>query len=287
MFKTMFTALAFITALTGSAHGGQPASLAVIHSIGVISVLGERAQLRPIGAYHGVLLGLSHLKDEKQQPFVSTIGWGLDEAATAAATNALSVHFAVQLAPVDKAPFASIADDPRGDLGKSLGELVRALPPGGPDAYLVLIRSSHDDGPYSGYVHYPDWVSGAGVARTVFQTTSGALLHLPPYQGKGVAYLIYCAYLIDAKTGQIIKADVAHQPGSDALTLETIKSGPMSYPHLSTDDRTWPVEGEPLTGDQEQMLQTDLKRLIAANVPFTLGEMGLADAKPVAADKTR
>jgi hypothetical protein len=233
--------------------------LANVHSIGVISAVGDRAEITYIGA----LVFMNRLT------YLPISDWRLDDLAAAEAGKALSDRFAVKPISADPAIFANVHESLFKSEAKSLEGAMHLLPPSDVDAYLVILPTTEP-------LPYPSnqSISGAGVYRT-WPGVGGADFQL--HVGEAIVHLTYVVYLVDAKTGHVIAGHLGVAPGKEkrSLTAKLLLVGTLFSPHRYTHDASWPTTATALTTAQTATLRDALIDLIKSSVGYTVGQMSL------------
>lgn len=233
--------------------------LANIHVIGVSSNLGEKAEIKRVGA---MVFG-------NKLSYLPIADWRLDDLATSEAIKALSGRFTARAAPIDDGLIAKIRAGFFGG-GHSLGDVVRSLPPSDVDAYLVLLPGEEN-------LPYPSSqeISGLGVYNQWPGIGGPDLTH---HFGEAVVHATFVAFLIDAKTGRLItysigKSSIVEKQSTLDMILAVPR--PLRSPHAFTGDTDWPTTADALTDAQKQKLRDDLVGVIKESVANTLNQMGL------------
>jgi len=248
---------------------GQPSSVwaavatdkfAGIHKIGVSSNLGDQAEILRIGA---TVFGNS-------QTFLPISDWNLDAVASDEIIQSLKGRYDVTSTPFTESDIAKIKVSFFS--GISFKDAVLAQPPRNLDAYLILRATKGLVNP-AGYLT----ISGLGTVRQWSGIGGPDREH---HFGEDIVHFTYAAYLVNAKTGEMIAAGVGWAPKekrtfADALL---IVPSPMSSPHTYTGDASWPMTAGELTDVQKKVLHDDLVGLIKTSLPDTLKNMGLITA---------
>jgi len=261
--KVLRRLLGFVIVLsvTAPAFGQTPLpGLATIHSIGVISALGDRAEIDYVGA---MVFG-------NRLTYLPISDWRLDELAGVEAAKVLADRFSVKQISADPPMFANVHASMFKSEAKSLGEAMRPLTPSDVDAYLVILPTTEP-------LPYPSnqSISGIGVYRQ-WPGIGGADFSL--HTGEAIVHLTYVVYLMDAKTGRTIGGRPGATPATEkqSLTAKLLLVRPLSSPHAYTRDDSWPTTATALTEAQTATLHDDLVDLVKTSVGYTVGQMGLA-----------
>jgi hypothetical protein len=117
--------------LAGPAVASDKAKMkdfALLHSVAVISNLGDQAELKNIGM---TVFG-------NRSSLLPIADWGLDALAVDLAVKAMSPSLGARPAPLEKAVLKDLRTNFMGPGTRSLHDIVRDLPADGVDAFLVL-----------------------------------------------------------------------------------------------------------------------------------------------------
>lgn len=251
--KKLILIVTFFVASGGVAHANKkidPAVLASIHSIGVLSALGDRIEFKSIGV---TIFGNS-------LNYLPANDWGLDAVATAEAEKLLSGRFTVGAAPFGRDAVAHIGEGFT-TYGAALGRVIRAQPPSKMDAYLILV-------PQNASLPYPSnqEIVGVGVYRQASLFGGGD-------PGATIAHIIYIAYLLDAKTGKVI----GQMYGTSSATDDPGFGAYGTYPHDLT-TMAWPAKFEDATDEDKLALKEQLISLLRDSIDYTLLKMGVVES---------
>lgn len=250
--------IATVSARTAAARAARPADLAAIHTMGVVSNLGDEAEIKVIGV---TVFGnrLSRL---------SIADWGLNDLATARVVKHLSGRFAVKPVVAGDAGLANVHDSAFKSEGAALGEAIRALPPSDIDAYLVIQ-------PESETLAYPSnqAVSGVGLYGPIRR---GGVFDTSPHPM--MVHVIFAAYVLEAKSGRLIARAFGETASSDrppgfSLAMDSYHP----YPHAEIAEGGWSAkDGSPGEADLAA-LRDACVGLLEDSLDYTLDKIGLGD----------
>jgi hypothetical protein len=225
----------------GSDERAAPALPPGPKTIGVISAVSADITLADIGS-----------KGWQKGGYDVPLGsWHIDSDVTDEVTRLLKQRgYDVRPVTYDPAKFSAAAiggPAVRGDVFNrkrpDLGPIVRSnVQPGNLDYYLVLVEAGADSGAYR--------LHGIGVLRQ---------------RGGVTAYVLYNAFLIDGRSGEII-ADVRAEPLSNSW-YDTDK---IDGPFTSLDMKTWPKSITDWTPEQQQMLHQAVGTMLRQSLPQTV-----------------
>jgi hypothetical protein len=252
-----------------------PSELAALHVIGVVSRLGEEAEIKKVG----------FTAFSNKSTALRIADWRMDALVTSEAASALSSQFILKISPND----SSMIKDVKRELLHRLGPWDRrfvAMPESGLDAYLVFLPASLDF-PYPsnqsveglGMLHDPHASSDKpGDQPEQFDGTAFA----PSRPTAAIVYAVYDIYLVEAKSGRIIAVQEAEIPTRYHQTLaQRLWNGtpyaPIHYPHPHdyVASGIWSDTADALTDAQKQAMRDSLTSLIKTSVAYSLGLMGL------------
>jgi len=217
----------------------------VIHTVGVYS--------RPLDSIEVKNLGVFAFGDTADQ--IDGAGWGLDQLVEAEAESVLSGRFMVKPVGFDPTVLANVHDSLLGGVAPSLGKAVRALPPAGVEAYLILL-------PDTELLQYPL----NGRSRVGLGVIKGSARRDLP----SAIHLDYTAYLVDAKTGDVIvQEEGTHDKHGHFMS---------SYVPVELTDTPWPGKWADATDEQKSALQAKLTSMFRDSLDYTLRKMAASPA---------
>jgi hypothetical protein len=243
VFHRSFLAFAFLV-VTGSASAGTD-KLANIHSVAVISAIGDELELRQVG-----LMVFSNAATP-----VSIRDWNLDDAIEKTVGAALSSRFTVVLVPHDRASFASIRPGMFNSFEHQAGRLIAAMPAGAVDAYVVVFRMTLQD-PIMGTNQNLDGIGfyhhGLGFGHAI-----------------NAIYAFYAVGVFDAKTGEMLRS------GGAESTMKTLFG--YAAPWLACDPSLWPDSPDALSAGQREQIRGLVFTLIGTSLNHGLANADLID----------
>lgn len=227
-----------------------PATLARIHTISVVSAIGDRATIKRIGV-------TAFGNQESQLPIEE---WGLDALAEHCAMDALGARFSVTSVAADRAAFTPVMR--HGGLvgfgaGPDVAGIVRRLPATGVDAYLILVKR-----PYT-------------LATTSQQVEGvGIYLHRGPLgqTRKPTVFAAYDLALVRAGTGEVLAQRLAQGPSPYYPTA----AAPFALAIGAPED--WADTADQFSAAQKDKLRSALSGVLNDSIRLTLAKMGLIGA---------
>lgn len=228
----------------GGSIAVPPNKLAQIKTIGVISVIGDLLTLKEVGT-------TAFSNSESKLPIAD---WDIDGLVERDTANALANRVAVQLTTVaNRNAFANAEGRLFHSIDDELGDLVKALPQPGPDAYLVIVPNDVAD-PIGGTNQH---LINIGLYHRDFLGKSSS-----------TEYAFFLAWLIDAKTGTMLARAGSCLPANDNPCAQ-IAAIPAA-------DQNWADTADQLTDVQKQRLKVDFTNLVHGGMQGMLFELGLS-----------
>lgn len=223
--------------------------MANIHSVGIISTIGDFVAMKEANDFSGVF--------QQDSCIINANDWAVDDAVAHQIASTIAPRIAVKTIAYDRSDF--LRANPRSAMDNSLPllkRLVSALPAeNAVDAYIVVRKRyvSSGEGP---------WLLGLGVLR------SALLFGIAPNQR---AYALFEVDVIDARTGEIIETGT-----------NQIKSGWLSYsePFARVDADYWTDSADSFTAERKQALRNVLMPLINKSLPYALLDADLIAELP-------
>jgi hypothetical protein len=244
--------LCLLTSLTISqeASAASTDEYANIHSVGVISAIGDDISLLKIGS---TVFG-------NGKSTLRTSDWNLDQAVVQQVTEAISARFAVKPITADATPLETNDTRFLHDGTPDVKSFILGLPQSNDvDAYVVVRKTLVQD-IYGGTNQY---LWGLGIYR-----------HSLIFGGsRDGIYAFYAVQVIDAKTGKII--DYGTPRMSDGSILTT------SLPWDSSDPADWAETPDAMTDQQKQAIKAHLLSLVEISLPRALKSAGLIELPPI------
>ena len=221
------------------AEEASPQQLARIHTIGIISVLGDTLTLKDVGL---MVFGNSETPE-------SVTAWGLDDHISKEVATWLWQRYTIKPVTYDKSAFADIRPNIFDPLESELGKRVKALGPNGVDAYVIV---------YGTYAQ--DWIGGTNQ----FLKGIGIYHHL---NWNGI-YAVYSVFVIDASSGETIASGDALVPKGGGFDEE---------PWQASDESLWPGS-EWFPADGWQDVRLIVQKLIDKSIYYGIAHTGLLAA---------
>jgi hypothetical protein len=218
--------------------------LARVHTIGVISTVGQRFTMQ--------LVGLTVFGNKGGQLRVED--WRVDEHIEERVATTLGDRLAFKLVAFDPAAFTA-PRRPQLFTSFSPGKAVRALPDQGVEVYIVLAAETRQDARF-GTRQYFD---GLGLFRYANPFEEGP---------KDVLHANYAIWVVEAKTGKVLTYNPAlipsvrfgHEPPAKALEVDL-----------------WADKPESMPADRKAELRNLAEALIDQSLDATLTEMHLTE----------
>jgi hypothetical protein len=233
----MSRAVAFIIVLLvgacASVGAVKPDKIGSVRTIGIVSAIGDRLQVRRV-RFSGID------EDEKSFPID---GWGMDEYITGKVRAHLTPHFDVRAITYQRAAFAAPISN------SAIAQLRSAASPQGLDAYLLITKRVSPFGSTRSYVN------GLGIGNGAF--------------GDYYAYALYSLTVVDGRHLTVIEDETVIKRVSAAPFQDHLYAF-VHGPHLKVDASLWPTV---LDQTQNGTLKAALKDLIDQSLPATLGKL--------------
>jgi hypothetical protein len=244
-FKCSFLALAFLATLGAGAASAGSEKLANIHSVAVISAIGDELELRQVG-----LTVFSNAETP-----VSTRDWNLDDAIEKTVGASLASRFTIVQVPHDRGAFAAIKPGLFNSFEHQAGKLITAMPAGAADAYVVIFPMTLQD----------------PIMGTNQNLTGMGLYHRDLMFGNAInaLYAFYEVGIFDAKTGDMLSS------GGAESTVKTLFG--YAAPSLACDASLWPDPPESLTAAQRDQIKGLVFSLIGTSLDHGLANADLID----------
>jgi hypothetical protein len=233
--------LAFSCTLPARAAGGTD-EYADIHTVAVISAIGNSIKLSNVGV----------MVFSNSEESIAAADWGIDDLVVANISKALSGRFAIKTAIYDPVAF-STQETGWGNNKVPVEKLVAALPDrDGVDAFVVVFPVYLEDPISMSSVR----VRGLGLYR-----------HSYGFRDVIVAYAFYDIAVVDAHTDKIIAEKYAGTGASPSFR--------DNLPWEGCSDSIWPETAATMTNNQKQALQTEIKYLVRRSLPWTISQLQL------------
>lgn len=255
-----------------------------IHSIGIVSAIGDQIQAKFIG------VTIFANSEEEFSP-----DWGLDAYVEQKIAATLSGRFVIK--PIKAGSKALLLKRPvllsSGDA--DLEAYVKSLPPdNGVDAYVIVRKRLVSD-PFDhtnqllwgvGVYHHarlggdPHAVLGnlspglsGHAADAAFPGQTAATIpgfghEAPAENGLNGVYALYSVLLVDAASGQVLRSGVAGKPGTGIFHTDP--------PWTQIQSADWPPHAVDATADQQRAVKSALRYVISESLPVALDGCGLS-----------
>jgi hypothetical protein len=226
-------------ALWGAANTQSLPARAGVKTVGIISALGNTFMFEDASPS-----AFDWLRPAKAD-FLEISDWGVDDLVTQTIAKAVAKHFAVKPVTFEPADFNTWTYD-------DLAHRIRDFEDPDPDidAYLVIVR---------------DW-RGDAIGASGHRFAGLGLYRRDPGAGKSLlsVFASYRIVILDAHDDHVIASRAALLPDG-------------TLPRVAADASLWPKTQNDLTDAQRAILQSDIRKLIAASLPPTLQRMKLTD----------
>ena len=244
----MLRNIAIVTALLISLSGcvtppavPSEADARSIHSLAIISGLGIALNVQHTGF---MVFGNSYTS--------LTPDWDVDGYVTRSARALLSPKYKIEPVTYDKAVFDEKNTFPP-------PSWLASLPASDADAFLVFVRARSQDP----VLPSNQYVQGLGVySASVYE----------------VVHAYYTVYLVDAHTHKILAQDDSRtgkgQLFGDPHLPQIVRA--HSWINGAGEPHKYPEKADQFTDANKRDLEAELKTLLDASLPYTLGQMGLA-----------
>lgn len=249
-------AAAFLLAVSVQGAFGASKEYANIHTIGIISVLGDRIDLRKEG--FTVFENAEYKLD---------LDLKMDEQIVHQIEASLQPQFAVTKVDVDPGVASELAE---GVLGQGrLRRQLLALPHAGIDAYIVVLPAlvRGRQGLAVDHVSLGSGQSGR-MLRGLFGGPLGQL-GLSRDQATSVS-AFYGVDVYDAATGRRLDYGIAHYPSPGSLLGS-------EFPTAACDPTIWSDTADAMSDAQKSRLKLEMSALVSRSIAYTLSSAGLID----------
>lgn len=214
-------------------------ALAKIHSVAVVSALGDQIHL--------VTPGNPWTNQTKEQVAPPT-AWTLDTEIEAVARPILARHFKVETVTLDRSALAKLSMDN----GNSAPPPPLSLPASDAvDAYIVIAKANYREGMFEG-VGLWHWTP-------LLDETTGV-------------YVNYDILVVDAKTSAVL----AHYPvkAGEKHPCDTPRRFGSGLPECEVSGKFWPKTPGALTPQAQDVIHQRLTEIFAVTLPETLSQLG-------------
>lgn len=217
----------------------ESSKLAGIHSVAIISLLGNDVDMRTQGTMFD------------RDDYKLHTDWNLDDRTRAAVEQALSIRFHVEHTPIDTNGFSTLETSFLGDISMQVSQRIAALSPKPKVDAIIAIYPNETD--VTRYIS-----PGMSVTRGVPFLFHSATTDIAATYAVGV---------FNPVTGERIDYGTARMTGSGI-------SG-YSAPVMRCSNALWSETEAALTTDQKSGIKTELWSLISKSLPHALNNAGL------------
>lgn len=222
-------------------HAAPSDKFANIHTIGIISVIGQKLTLANIGFFR-----FTNSSDS-----VSITDWHLDARTSDEIGAVLAPRFTVKPVTYDPTIFADI--QPRYFFGSREGEIgkrIQAIGSNGVDAYVLVLPASFQG--RDGQIN--DMLTGVGLSDHIGGTT---------------AFAHYSVYVLNASDGTVLASGEGYSPERDLFRYV--------QPEQAVDTSLMPDSPGSFSPDQRSKVKAVIEGLIDESINHALADAELID----------